>query len=100
MDYKVTFAAQSQRDLFAIVSFLAEKNPAAARKLDDSLLDAALSLAQLPRRGVAVQARPGLRRLAHPSYYLIFYRVDETRRLVEVVRFWDGRQDPALLNLP
>jgi plasmid stabilization system protein ParE len=58
MDYKVTFAAQSQRDLFAIISFLAEKNPAAARKLGDSLLDAALSLAEFPCRGVGVRARP------------------------------------------
>jgi plasmid stabilization system protein ParE len=51
MDLKVTFAAQAERDLFAIVSFLAQKNPAAALRLGDALLDTALSLAQMPNRG-------------------------------------------------
>ena len=99
MDFKVTFAAQAGRDLFAIVSFLAQKNPAAARRLGDALLDTALSLAQMPNRGVVVRARTGIRKLAHRPYHLIFYRVDETRRLVEIARFWDGRQDPSLLKM-
>jgi plasmid stabilization system protein ParE len=64
-----------------------------------AILDAALSLTFLPRRGVAVRHRPGLRKLVH-SYYLIFYQVNEAQRWVEVVRIWDGRQHPDTLNLP
>jgi plasmid stabilization system protein ParE len=30
---------------------------------------------------------------------LIFYRVDEVQQLVEVVRVWDARQDPAMFAL-
>jgi plasmid stabilization system protein ParE len=31
--------------------------------------------------------------------YLIFYRVDDTRRCVDVLRFWHGAQDPRGLQL-
>jgi plasmid stabilization system protein ParE len=53
----------------------------------------------MPNRGAVVQARPGVRKLAHRPYHLIFHRVDESRRLVEIARFWDGRQDPSLLKM-
>ena len=42
--------------------------------------------------------RPGLRKLAH-RHYLIIYRTNEAANLVEIVRIWDGRQDPARLRL-
>jgi plasmid stabilization system protein ParE len=100
MDYKVDFATQTERDLFSITQFLAEKNPAAARRLGDALIDAALSLGSLPRRGGLVMGRPGVLKLVHLPYHVIFYRIDETKRLVEILRFWDGRQDPADLTLP
>lgn len=100
MDYKVDFVTQTERDLFSITRFLAEKNPAAARRLGDSLIDAALSLGSLPRRGSAVKGRPGVFKLVHPPYHLIFYRIDEAQRVVEILRFWDGRQDPDELALP
>ena len=72
MDYKVTFAAQADRDLFAIVCFLAERSSASAEKLGQALLDAALSLDKLPRRGTAVPGRPGVRKLIHMPHHLIF----------------------------
>ena len=59
MDYKVDFATQTERDLFSITQFLAEKNPAAAQRLGDALIDTALSLGSLPRRGGLVMGRPG-----------------------------------------
>ena len=94
MDYRVTFAAHADRDLEEIVRFLAKKNPTAAERLGYALVDDALLLANLPRRGVAFQARPEYRRILHRPWFLIFYRIDETRRLVEVARIWDARQDP------
>ncbi len=100
MDYKVDFATQTERDLFSITQFLAEKNPAAAQRLGDALIDAALSLGSLPRRGGRVIGRPGVLKLVRLPYHDIFYRIDETKRLVEILRFWDGRQDPADLTLP
>ena len=99
MDYRVTFAAQADRDLEAIVRFLAQKNPNAAERLGHALLDDALSLTDLPFRGVAVHERTGYRRILHRPWFLIFYRIDEDRRLVEVARIWDARQDPDTFHL-
>lgn len=100
MGYKVVLARSADRDLERIVRFLAEKNPAAAEGLGNALVDDALTLADLPRRGRPIHSRPGYRRILHRPWFLIFYRVDESRGLVEVVRFWDARQDPSLLTIP
>jgi plasmid stabilization system protein ParE len=94
MDYRIRFAAQADRDLEELVRFLAQKNPAAAERLGHALVDSALSLATLPHRGLAFQGRPGYRRILYRPWFLIFYRIDEAQRLVEVVRIWDARQDP------
>jgi len=99
MGYRVILSAQADRDLEQIVRFLAQKNPAAAERLGYALIEEALSLAHLPRRGGAVRSRPGYRRLVHRPWFLIFYRIDEARQLVEVARIWDARQDPALFTL-
>ena len=59
MDDRVTFAAQADRDLENIVHFLAQKNPSAAERLGYALVDDALSLANIPHRGLTVQKRLG-----------------------------------------
>jgi plasmid stabilization system protein ParE len=99
MDYRVTFAAHADRDLEKIVRFLAQKNPAAAERLGYALVDDALSLANMPNRGLAVQERPRYRRILHRPWFLIFYRIDEARRIVEIARVWDARQDPDAFRL-
>jgi plasmid stabilization system protein ParE len=99
MGYHVVLARQADRDLETIVSFLAQKNSAAVEWLGHALLGSALSLREFPRRGIAVRGRQGYRRIVHRPWFLIFFRVDETRQLVEVARIWDARQDPALLTL-
>lgn len=100
MGYHVILAAQADRDLEQIVRFLAQKNRAAAERLGHALLDDALALASLPRRGVAVRDRPGYRRILHRPWFLIYYRIDEAQRTIEVARIWDVRQNPASFALP
>lgn len=101
MAYKVGLTETARDDLGAAVSFIAVegRNPEAALRVGNDLLDAALSLAILPRRGAPVRRRPGMRKLAH-RHWLIFYQVNEAEQWVEVVRIWDGRKDPATLRLP
>ena len=99
MDYRVTFTAQAERDLEKIVRFLAQKNPAAAERLGYALVDDALSLTNLPFRSVAVQERPGYRRILLRPWFLIFYRIEETRNSVEIARSWDVRKDPDTFHL-
>jgi plasmid stabilization system protein ParE len=62
------------------------------------LVDLIFSLDQIPHRGALVRKRPGLRKLVH-RHYLVIYRVNEAAALVEIVRVWDNRQDPARLRL-
>lgn len=99
MDYRVTFAAHADRDLEEIVRFLAQKNPGAAERLGNALVNDAISLSSLPRRGASFQQRPEYRRILHRPWFLIFYRIDEARRLVQVARIWDARQDPDTFRL-
>jgi plasmid stabilization system protein ParE len=93
MDHRVILSRPALADLEAIVAFLASANRNAAAKIGHELLDVCESLVLLPDRGAPVRHRPGLRKLSH-RYYLVYYRVDSSRRLVDIVRIWDGRQDP------
>jgi plasmid stabilization system protein ParE len=99
MGYKVGLSEAARDDLGAVVRFLAQKSPQSASNIGNEILDVALSLSIMPRRGTRVRKRPGLRKLSH-RYYLIFYQVNEAEQWVEVVRIWDGRQDPNTLSLP
>jgi plasmid stabilization system protein ParE len=75
-------------------------NPPAAVSLGHALLDAAEALAFLPYRGPAMRGRPQFRKLAHPPHHVIIYQVNEQSRTVEILRFWDARQNPGRLQLP
>jgi plasmid stabilization system protein ParE len=63
-----------------------------------ALLDRAEAHMQFPERGRNVRRRPGIKKLVLAPY-LIFYRVDEARRCVDVLRFWHGAQNPGSLQL-
>ena len=99
MGYRVGLSDAAQDDLGTIVRFLAKNNAGAAERLGNELLDAALTLTVFPRRGSPVRRRPGMRKLTYHNY-LIYYQVNDSSQWVEVVRIWDGRQDPAVLCLP
>lgn len=99
MVWSVALTEQAERDLEQAVSFLAKKNPAAAERLGLGLVATLFTLDHLPHRGSPVVARPGYRRLLHRPWHLIFYRIDETTHCVEIVRIWDGRQNPNKLSL-
>lgn len=98
MGWQVALTEQAEIDLEDVVAFLAQKSPAAAERIGLELVDVIFSLDQLPNRGAPVRKRPGLRKLAH-RHYLVIYRVNEDASLVEILRVWDNRQDPARLRV-
>jgi plasmid stabilization system protein ParE len=53
----------------------------------------------MPHLGSPVNGRPNVRRILHKPWFLIYYRVDAGRQTVEIVRFWDARQNPDALRL-
>ena len=99
MGWRVTLSEQAETDLQATVEFIATRNPDAAVRVGDELVDLILALDELPLRVTRVKARPRLRKLVH-RHYLIYYRPNESTRMVEIVRIWDGHRNPSDLKLP
>jgi plasmid stabilization system protein ParE len=72
-----------------LIKHVAAENPQAAKKLGSNLLDLALSLDSMPYRGSKVKKRRGVLKLIHENY-LIYYRVSENKRTVEILSFKHG----------
>lgn len=98
MDYRVILSKPALRDLGVIARYIAQDNPSAAERVGLELIGLAESLAAFPRRGSSLRSRPGARRLVTDPY-LVLYRVDQSQRLVKVLRFWHAKRDPKSLLL-
>jgi plasmid stabilization system protein ParE len=97
--YRIALTDTAETDLEAAVAFLAQLSPETAERIGMELVGAIFSLDLFPYRGSRVSLRPNLRRLLHRDY-LIYYRINEPARLVEIVHIWDGRRNPSRLSLP
>ena len=86
MGYEVRLTAKVSGDLNEIVAYVAQDNPLAAERLGDELAAEADSLSNYPYRGGLVRRRRNVRRLVHGSY-LIVYRIFESNRLIEILRY-------------
>jgi toxin ParE1/3/4 len=87
--YLVNILPDAIEDLKSIVAFIAQDNPEAGIAFGDALLNTALQLNALPYRGPALKKKPGVRKLNHGDY-LIYYRVIEENRTVEILGFEHG----------
>jgi plasmid stabilization system protein ParE len=98
VDYGFKIAAQAKRDINNIWRYIARDNPANATDFCDELLLVAKSLKNLPHRHGRLAKRPHIRKVACDAY-LIFYKIDEDKRTVEILRFWHSAQDQGRLLL-
>jgi toxin ParE1/3/4 len=89
--YVVMILEAAHEDLRNIVAYISHENPDAAETLGRELLDQAMSLESLPYRGSRVKKRRGLLKLIHGNY-LIYYRIKEQKRVVEIIAFKHGAQ--------
>ena len=89
--YAVLILEEALEDLRNIVAYISRENPGAAEALGSELFDEAMSLESLPFRGSRVKRRRGLLKLVHGEY-LIYYRIQEHRNLVEILAFKHGAQ--------
>jgi toxin ParE1/3/4 len=88
---KVFFSEQADSDLLQIITYLAERNRAAAVELAASFDSAILNLSRFPLIGRdRSPLAPSLRSILVRSY-LVFYHVDG--EALVVVRVLDGRRD-------
>ena len=96
MAYKLLFTEDALSDLEVVLDYISVDNPSAAEQFGRSLLNHVELLQSLPRIGVPVPGRPGVRKVLH-SPVRVYYRLHEERRLIEVLHFWHGaRRDPIL----
>ena len=89
--YVVLILEEALEDLRNIVAHISRENPGAAEALGSKLLDEAMRLESLPFRGSRVKKRRGLLKLVHEEY-LIYYRIQEQKKVVEIVAFKHGAQ--------
>ena len=87
--YTVIFSKSADKDIINIVKHVAAENPQVAKTLGSNLLDLALSLDSMPYCGSKVKKRRGVLKLILGNY-LIYYRVNENKRTVEILSFKHG----------
>jgi plasmid stabilization system protein ParE len=98
MDCKVILSPRAIQDLAEIVRYISFDNPHAAEQFGYALIDAALSLKNLPERGHFVpEFDDGVTREILHGHYRIVYRFNQDQKVVWVSRFWHGaRGTPQL----
>ncbi len=96
MAFKIILSPRALEDLEAIIHYIQQDSPEAARRFARALLDHVYVLETFPLLGSGVPHRPGVRRIVHTPYQ-IFYRFDAERGAVEVITFWHAaRGEPDL----
>jgi plasmid stabilization system protein ParE len=99
MDCQVILSDFFIADLKEIVEYLKVRaNEEVASRIGNELVDRALGLGRNPFIGQLVRQRPGARKILRYSYR-IYYDVNETQQIVEVLRIWHGARDPKTLRL-
>ena len=94
MDFEITWSAEAIADLRAVCTYLAERNPDAALRLRDGLLEHVNILASFPLIGPCYPkgTRGPLRQIVFRSYR-IFYDASEPLRRVEILHIRHGARD-------
>jgi plasmid stabilization system protein ParE len=87
--YSVVLSNQAIKNLTGIVEYIASDNLDAAEKTGFELVNLAMSLDSMPYRGSKVKKRRGVLKLIHGNY-LLYYRVDERKRTVQVISVKHG----------
>ncbi len=99
MDYRVVLSDFFISDLKEIVDYLTVRaGSELASRIGHELLNRAMETGHNPFIGQAVKDRPGVRKVLRYSYR-IYYDVDESRQVIEVLRIWHGARDPRTLRL-
>ena len=86
--YRIVWRPIAEADLDSIIDYIAQDNPTKAEAFGQELHDKTLPLAQHPKLGRT--GRPGLpaflRELVAHRNYIVFYRVLDEARTVEILR--------------
>jgi len=100
MGLTISFTPEAEADLEAIVRHIAKDDPIRAESFGYELVDAALSLEMLPRRGkVTPEFSSEEIREIQLEPYRIIYRILPDEQGIDILRLWHGaRGFPKLKN--
>lgn len=93
MDYHLLYTQRALNDLAEVIGYIAEDDAEAASRFGASLLDHVDLLARFPRLGSVIRKRSRVRKLLH-SPMLVYYRVDEEKRLIEILHLRHAARVP------
>ena len=94
--FKVDISPRARNDFLEIIDYIREDNPNAAERFGNDLLNHTELLADFPHIGTTVRPRSGVRKVLHTPVR-IYYRVNEERKVVEILHFWHAaRREPDL----
>jgi plasmid stabilization system protein ParE len=93
VDYRLLYTQKALNDLAEIIGGIADDDAEAASRFGSSLLHHIELLARFPRMGGMIRKRPQVRKLVH-SPILVYYRVYEDRREVELLHLRHGARKP------
>jgi plasmid stabilization system protein ParE len=96
VDYRLFFTQRALGDLSEIVGHIARDDDEVASRFGDALLDHVDLLGRFPHMGNTTRKRPRVRKLVH-SPILVYYRVHEAKRQVEILHFRHGSRKPPKL---
>ena len=94
MDYRLLYTQKALSDLAEILGHIAEDDAEAASRFGDSLLDHIEFLKRFPRLGSVIRKRSRVRKLLH-SPLLVYYRLDEAKRGIDILHIRHGARRPA-----
>ena len=84
------FTDQALDDLVRLREFIAEKNPSAAKRISEQLIESIERLRDQPELGHGVESLPGVREWIARNY-VVHYIVLKDNLIV--LQIWHGRED-------
>lgn len=99
MDYQVVFSPSARTDLRSIVRYISFDAPDRALQFGRFLVSHTKALAQFPELGRVVPefGDAFIREIIVRSYRIV-YRLDHSKHLVEVLRFWHAARGIPEIN--
>ncbi len=94
MEFRLKITVQARRDFNSI----ADLTGGDSKDFGERLLALTQSLTTFPYRHGSWAGHPDIRKVPFASY-LIFYKVHDQERIVEILRFWDAARDQRRLRL-
>lgn len=89
-EVNLQFTEQALEDLVRLREFIAEKNPAAAIRISEQLIESVDQLRAQPELGFQVESLPGVREWIARDY-VVHYLV--LKDALIVLQIWHGRED-------